>query len=135
MQTAGFNSPLATYLVLPEAELAVSVFGLEGAGGGRGDGSELWNRKAQADRWPGRKLSRPVQFPCETGGGQAGEEACRRLPGCSRARGSAVAGEGKIQVHASVSRLCPNASAWPPAINRGGTETWMGSSISRRALG
>lgn len=45
MQTAGFNFPPATYLVLPETELQGSEFG--------GGWWRWWNRKAQAERWSG----------------------------------------------------------------------------------
>lgn len=52
MQTAGFNSPLAIYLVLPEAELS-GVGVLVDAVEQEGSGGSLVRRK----------LFRPVQFP------------------------------------------------------------------------
>lgn len=65
MQTAGFNSPLETYLVLPEAELRGSEFWWR-----------LWNRKAPADRWSGGNCSgrRYLRVRLVEAGG---EEACR----------------------------------------------------------
>lgn len=88
MQTAGFNFPLATYLVLPETELPGSEFG---------GGWWWWNRKAQAERWSGGNCPGRCGFGVRpVGGGASGEEACRRLLRCSCASRSALAEEGRF---------------------------------------
>lgn len=70
MQTAGFNFPLATYLVLPETELPGSEFGGEVA---------VVEQESSGGALVRRKLSRPVRFRCETGGG--GRAGKRRVGG------------------------------------------------------
>lgn len=69
MQTAGFNFPLATYLVLPEAELPGSEFG---------GGVAVVEQESSGGALVRRKLSQPVRFRCETRGGRAGK---RRVGG------------------------------------------------------
>lgn len=104
MQTAGFNSPLAIYLVLPEAELPGSEFGWA-----------LWNRKALAERWSAGNSSGRCGFrvsPVEGGQGRGVSEApevyrCQPFRCCRR---------GKIQVHASKSRLCTDILRLPPQL-------------------
>lgn len=76
MQTAGFNFPPATYLVLPETELPGSVFG--------GGVVAVVEQESSGGALVRRKLSRPVRFGCETRGGRAGK---RRVGG---SRGVAV---------------------------------------------
>lgn len=93
----------------------------------------LWNRKAPAGRWSAGNCSGRCSFrvrPEEGGQGRGVSEAPEADP-CQPFR---CCWRRKIRVHASESRLGTNVLPLPPRNSRGGTETWMGSSISHRSL-
>lgn len=109
MQTAGFNSPLAIYLVLPEAELP----------GDRRSGGRRGNRKAPAGRWSAGNCSGRCGFrvrPAEGGQGRGVSEAPEADP-CQPFR---CCWRGKVRVHASESSpgtdILPLPPSRPPAI-------------------